>query len=134
MNDGVMRIQGKTYATVAHRAEQAHGETIRPTGITSTATTLQSLGPHHIITVTVTFQDGRVFSGSSEVIPAPPGQRASTPAQAAPVENAETSAFGRALAMAGWFGSGSGLAGYEEVARTQQPTPIKYQPGVTPQR
>ncbi len=134
MNDGVLKIQGRNYATVAHRAEQAHGETIRPTGITSTTTIFQSLGPHHIITVTVTFRDGRVFSGSSEIIPAPAGQRASTPAQAAPVENAETSAFGRALAMAGWFGSGSGLAGYEEIARTQHLTPIKYQSGVTTPR
>lgn len=129
MNDGLMRIQGKTYATVAHRAEQAHGDTIRPQGITGTTTTMTTLGPHHILTVTVTFRDGRTFSGSSEILPPAPGQRATTPAQAAPVENAETSAFGRALAMAGWFGSGSGLAGYEEVARTQQPTPIRYHPG-----
>jgi len=32
-----------------------------------------------------------------------------------PIETAETSAVGRALAMAGWFGSGDGIAGAEEV-------------------
>jgi hypothetical protein len=119
MTEGVLRIQGRAYATVAHRAEQAHGDDIRPTGITSTITTFHQVGQHTIVAVTVTFKDGRTFTGSSEIIPTPPGQRASTPAQAAPVENAETSAFGRALGMAGWFGSGAGLAGYEEVARAQ---------------
>lgn len=128
MTDGVLRIQGRAYATVAHRAEQAHGDTIRPTGITSTTTSYHQVGPHSIVAVTVTFQDGRTFTGSSEILTVPAGQRPTNAAQAAPIETAETSAFGRALGMAGWFGSGAGLAGYEEVARAQD-TISRYQGG-----
>ena len=108
---GIMSIRGKPYATVAHRAQQAHGESIRPTGIASTITRFQTIGDYCIVTVMVTFVDGRVFEGSSEISRGSGGGAQSS----APVETAETSAYGRALAMAGWFGSGDGLAGYEEV-------------------
>jgi len=80
-------------------------------GIASTVTRFTSLGEFHIVVVTVQFTDGRVFEGSSEVTRGSGGG-----AQASsPVETAETSAYGRALAMAGYYGSGDGLAGYEEV-------------------
>jgi len=116
-----MQIRGKPYATVAHRAQQAHGEHIRPAGIASTVTRFVTLGEFQIVVVTVQFTDGRVFEGSSEVTRGSGGG-----AQASsPVETAETSAYGRALAMAGYYGSGDGLAGYEEVtyseARTNAP-------------
>jgi hypothetical protein len=108
---GIMSIRGKPYATVAHRAAQAHGEAIRPTGITSTVTRFQTIGDYHVVTVVVTFADGRLFEGSSEISRGSGGGAQGS----SPVETAETSAYGRALAMAGWFGSGDGLAGYEEV-------------------
>ena len=116
-----MNIRGKPYATVAHRAQQAHGEHIRPMGIASTVTRFSSLGEFHIVVVTVQFTDGRVFEGSSEVTRGSGGG-----AQASsPVETAETSAYGRALAMAGWFGSGDGLAGYEEVTYSEARTTVR---------
>ena len=112
---GIMNIRGRPYATVAHRAAQAHGETIRPVGIASTVTRYTSLGDYHIVVVTVTFIDGRVFEGSSEITRGSGGGAQAT----SPVETAETSAYGRALAMAGYYGSGDGLAGYEEVAGSE---------------
>ena len=107
-----MNIRGKPYATVAHRAAQAHGEHIRPMGIASTVTRFVTLGDYLILVVTVQFTDGRVFEGSSEVTRGSGGGAQAT----SPVETAETSAYGRALAMAGYYGSGDGLAGYEEVS------------------
>lgn len=112
---GILQIRGKPYATVAYRAAQAHGELIRPVGIASTVTRYTSVGEFHIIVVTVQFTDGRCFEGSSEITRGSGGGAQST----APVETAETSAYGRALAMAGWYGSGDGLAGYEEVTNAE---------------
>jgi len=118
---GIMQIRGKPYATVAHRAQQAHGEQIRPMGIASTVTRFVTLGEFHIVVVTVQFTDGRVFEGSSEITRGSGGG-----AQASsPVETAETSAYGRALAMAGYYGSGDGLAGYEEVAYGEARTTVR---------
>ena len=114
-----MSIRGKPYATVAHRAAQAHGESIRPTGIASTVTRFHTIGDYYVVTVMVTFVDGRVFEGSSEISRGSGGGAQSS----APVETAETSAYGRALAMAGWFGSGDGLAGYEEVMIAEARSP-----------
>lgn len=118
---GIMQIRGRPYATVAHRAQQAHGEHIRPSGIASTVTRFVTLGDYHIVVVTVQFTDGRVYEGSSEVTRGSGGG-----AQASsPVETAETSAYGRALAMAGYYGSGDGLAGYEEVTYSEARTTVR---------
>ena len=106
---------------MAHRAAQAHGESIRPTGIASTVTRYTSLGDYHIVVVTVQFTDGRVFEGSSEITRGSGGGAQAT----SPVETAETSAYGRALAMAGYYGSGDGLAGYEEVTGSEARTTVR---------
>jgi len=87
-------------------------------GIASTVTRFVTIGEFQIVVVTVQFTDGRVFEGSSEVTRGSGGG-----AQASsPVETAETSAYGRALAMAGYYGSGDGLAGYEEVTSSEART------------
>ena len=116
-----MQIRGKPYATVAHRAAQAHGEHIRPVGIASTVTRFVTLGDYLILVVTVQFTDGRVFDGSSEVTRGSGGGAQAT----SPVETAETSAYGRALAMAGYYGSGDGLAGYEGVSYGETRTTVR---------
>ena len=116
-----MQIRGRPYATVAHRAAQAHGEHIRPSGIASTVTRYTSLGDYHIVVVTVQFTDGRTFEGSSEVTRGSGGGAQAT----SPVETAETSAYGRALAMAGYYGSGDGLAGYEEVTGSESRATVR---------
>ena len=75
------------------------------------------MGDTVLVRATITFADGRTSTGLAEV------QSASSGAQATnPLECGETSAVGRALAMAGWFGSGEGIAGAEEVraATTRQ--------------
>ena len=116
-----MQIRGRPYATVAHRAAQAHGEHIRPSGIASTVTRYTSLGDYHIVVVTVQFTDGRTFEGSSEITRGSGGGAQAT----SPVETAETSAYGRALAMAGYYGSGDGLAGYEEVTGSESRATVR---------
>ena len=90
-------------------------------GIASTVTRFVTLADYQIVVVTVQFTDGRVFEGSSEVTRGSGGG-----AQASsPVETAETSAYGRALAMAGYYGSGDGLAGYEEVSYGEARTTVR---------
>ena len=90
-------------------------------GIASTVTRFVTLADYQIVVVTVQFTDGRVFEGSSEVTRGSGGG-----AQASsPVETAETSAYGRALAMAGYYGSGDGLAGYEEVTYSEARTTVR---------
>jgi hypothetical protein len=116
-----MQIRGRPYATVAHRAAQAHGEWIRPSGIASTVTRFVTLGDYHIVVVTVQFTDGRTFEGSSEITRGSGGGAQAT----SPVETAETSAYGRALAMAGYYGSGDGLAGYEEVTGSESRATVR---------
>ena len=116
-----MNIRGRPYATVAHRAAQAHGEHIRPSGIASTVTRFVTLGDYHIVVVTVQFTDGRTFEGSSEITRGSGGGAQAT----SPVETAETSAYGRALAMAGYYGSGDGLAGYEEVTGSESRATVR---------
>lgn len=90
-------------------------------GIASTVTRFVTLGDYLIVVVTVQFTDGRVFEGSSEVTRGSGGGAQAT----SPVETAETSAYGRALAMAGYYGSGDGLAGYEEVSYGEARTTVR---------
>lgn len=69
-----------------------------------------------LVRATVVFQDGRRFQGSSMV-----NLDARSPAErSSPLETCETSAIGRALAFAGYFGSPEGIAGAEELALAQQ--------------
>ncbi len=111
---------GKSYATVQERLTAAHGETARPEGITSIVTVLQSLpsssGPVVFAIATITFTDGRIFTGISEA----QFDATSGADKTNPIEVADTSAVGRALAMAGYYGSDEGLAGAEEVRDAQR--------------
>jgi len=118
---GIMQIRGRPYATVAHRAAQAHGEWIRPSGIASTVTRFVTLADYQIVVVTVQFTDGRTFEGSSEVTRGSGGGAQAT----SPLETAETSAYGRVLGMAGYYGSGDGLAGYEEVQGSESRATVR---------
>ena len=106
----VVMVKGKRYETVAERVAQAHGEEIKPVGIHGITTEPQALGDTVVVKATVQFKDGRTFTGLAEVIATSSGAQSTNP-----VECAETSAVGRALAMAGYFGSGDGMAGAEEV-------------------
>jgi hypothetical protein len=108
-------IHGREYATVAERLKVAHGEADPPTGIQSIETRTIGVGNLVVVHATVTFQDGRHFDGTSMV-----NMNATGPAERdAPLETCETSAVGRALAMAGYPGSDAGLAGAEELALAQ---------------
>jgi hypothetical protein len=110
-------IQGKSYWTVAERITLAHGEEgIKPVGIQSVETRLEGVGQVLVVHATVTFVDGRVFEGMSMV-----NADSRSPAERnAPVETCETSAVGRALAFAGFFGSPEGIAGAEELHLAQE--------------
>lgn len=112
--------RGKQYRTVQERLEAAHGEKAQPVGINCIHTELRSMpgpsGPVVVITAAVTFEDGRVFTGISEA----QFDATSGADKTNPIEVAETSAVGRALAFAGYYGSDDGIAGAEEVRRAQQ--------------
>jgi len=106
-----VRIQGTEYATVNERLRAAHGEYIRPVGIQAVTTEVIAVSGTVHIRAVVSFVDGRNFTGVAEVT-AGTGRG---PQSKAPMETAETSAVGRALAFAGYFGSGEGLASTEEI-------------------
>lgn len=112
-----VEIHGQSYATVAERLKIARGEDFTPpTGIQSIETTTVQAGNLTVIHARVTFENGGFFDGSSLV-----NLQATGPAERdAPLETAETSAVGRALAMAGYPGSEQGLAGAEEIALAQR--------------
>ncbi len=105
-------IRGKPYVTVAERLRAAHADGVAPKGIASVSTHLTTAGEYVVLRAEVVFDDGRRFAGHAEVT-----RGDGSGAQGAcPVETAETSAVGRALAMAGWWGSPEGgIAGAEEV-------------------
>jgi hypothetical protein len=112
-------IRGKTYFTVSERIESAHGDTI-PVGIQSIETELATIDGVTVARATATFVDGRHFQGTASAnMAATSGVDASVP-----LENAETSAVGRALAFAGYPGSPSGgIAGAEEMMEAQRRAP-----------
>jgi len=112
-----VEISGKTYWTVAERLTLAHGdEAIKPVGLQAIETHLEVAGGIAVVHARVTFKDGRVFTGMSMV-----NADSRSPAERnAPLETCETSAIGRALAFAGYFGSPEGIAGAEELHLAQE--------------
>jgi len=107
-------IKGVAYETVHARLDAAHDTGARPKGIKSIATSPMEVAGRIVVCATVTFEDGREFSGISEAkLDATSGAD-----RDAPIECAETSAVGRALANAGYFGSG-GLASQDEIRSAQ---------------
>lgn len=131
-----VEIHGRSYLTVAERLKTAHGEGDPPVGIQSIDTRTAQIGSLVVVHATVTFADGRHFDGTSLV-----NMNATGPAERdAPLETCETSAVGRALAMAGYPGSDAGLAGAEELhlaqkraeARLAAVPGVRYGDGSTP--
>lgn len=107
----------KLYSTVQERLEVAHGETAQPVGIQSIVTDALALTATVVVLrATVTFTDGRAFTGISEA----QFDATSGADKTNPIEVAETSAVGRALAFAGYYGSADGIAGAEEVRQAQR--------------
>ena len=93
-----IRIHDTAYQTVSERLDAAHGgKAGRPNGIQSVASEFLTLGTVILCRATVTFQDGRTFTGSSEV----PIDSKEPAERDGPFECGETSAVGRALANAG---------------------------------
>lgn len=118
---------GKEYRTVVERLKVAHGEDALPVGIREIRTSIQSAGAgaHVVVLAVVVFGDGREFTGMSLArFDATTGADATSP-----IECAETSAVGRALAFAGYYGSDDGLAGAEELRDAQRFGPVR-KPGV----
>lgn len=124
-------IQGKTYWTVAERLTLAHGdEGIKPVGVQAIDSEVVAVGAMIAVRATVTFADGRRFTGHSMV-----NADSRSPAErSAPLETCETSAIGRALAMAGYFGSPEGIAGAEELHLAQERAQARSQGVIAPQR
>jgi hypothetical protein len=111
---GVVQIKGVAYETVHSRLHAAHDTGARPKGIKRIETSPMEVAGRIVVCATVTFEDDRQFSGMSEAkLDATSGAD-----RDAPIECAETSAVGRALANAGYFGSG-GLASKEEIQSAQ---------------
>jgi hypothetical protein len=111
---GTVTIKGVAYETVASRLDAAHATGIRPKGIKSVATSPMEVAGRIVVCATVVFEDGREFSGISEAkLDATSGAD-----RDAPIECAETSAVGRALANAGYHGS-EGLASKDEIRSAQ---------------
>ena len=111
-----MRIHGKEYAFVVTRLIAAHGEHVRPQGVADIRTEILEVGSYLVCRATVVFNDGRTYCGTAEVSKG----TGKGPQAAAPIETAETSAVGRALAFAGWLGDGSGIASAEEVIEAER--------------
>lgn len=115
-----VNISGREYATVAERLALAHGVALegyqQPVGIHSITTEIVQVGHLIVVQARVTFNDGRHYEGMSAA-----NLDSRQPAERdAPVEVAETSAVGRALAFAGYPGSEVGIAGAEEIQLAQR--------------
>lgn len=123
-----VQIQGQTYLTVAERLASAHA--YEPWGgIRSVDTTIEAVGALVLAHAIVTFGNGNRYHGVAEVT----AGNGRGPQAQAPVETAQTSAVGRALALALWPGSDRGLAGAEEVLEAQARPARSATPAVAPQ-
>ena len=98
-------IHNKSYKTVAERLEEFHKD--HPKG-SIVSELISNVGGVSIIKATVTFDD-RTFTGHASE-----KEGSSMINSTSALENAETSAWGRALAAAGY--AGSEIASADEVA------------------
>lgn len=112
-----VNIHGKEYFTVAERLKMAREtDYTPPVGIHAIVTEPKQMGALTVMVATITFDDGNIYTGCSLV-----NTSATSPAERdAPLETAETSAVGRALAFAGYYGSPDGIAGAEELELARQ--------------
>ena len=118
MNTGIVNIRGKEYQTVALRVQEfreAHPEWELSTEIIKADDTVV------IMQARICKEDGKCIStGHAEEF-----RSASQINSTSALENAETSAIGRALAAAGWGGTEFGSANEVQNAIHQQNTPKK---------
>ena len=105
-----VKIHGKDYTTVAERVQAAHAAG----GFAILSTEVLALGDTGRFYVRVQIQyQGKRYIGLSEV---PRNGKPGSPEATAPLEVAETSAVGRALAFAG-FGVDGSIASADELRR-----------------
>ena len=113
-----VQYENGTYRTVAERLRAALPD------IDDISSTLGCVEGMFFFRTVVTMTDGRSFTGHAEVTRG----FGNGPQSTCPLETAETSSVGLALAFAGHFGSETGIAGIEEIriaegrARTQRET------------
>ena len=124
-------IHGKQYWTVAERINLANGEGHElPKIIVTVESDVVQVGAITFVKARVGFSGGTTFTGIAMV-----NYDARSPAERnAPLETAETSAVGRALAFAGYFGSPEGIAGAEEIQLAQLREQAKSQGVIPPPR
>lgn len=127
-----VEIGNKLYFTVAERLKEADAREQPRKGIARIVTDVQEVGGMVVVMATVCFEDGFVSTGHAVV----KADSRSPAERDAPLETAETSAVGRALAFAGYHGSPEGLAGAEEIelARRRAEARATAQPQQTTRR
>lgn len=116
-------IHGKEYKTVSERTNEFHAKYIENIGVDTTIIQLdESIA---VVKAVVTKPDGRTFSGHAFELSSTSGVN-----ETSHLENAETSAVGRALAFAGFAGVEIASANEVEQAMAQRennkaPAPTK---------
>lgn len=105
-NDGIIKIHGKDYMTVAKRVELWHEDVKKHTDFSIETEVLQH-DPVVVVKAVVKW-DGKKFTGISSANPAKSIEKSN------PYEVAETSAVGRALGFAG-YGLIEGIASADEM-------------------
>jgi hypothetical protein len=115
---------------VAERITLANGEDYeKPKAIVTVDTDVHQVGQITYVKAQVGFAGGMTYTGIAMV-----NYDARSPAERnAPIETAETSAVGRALAFAGYFGSPEGIAGAEEIQIAQDREAQRGQRVIQPQ-
>lgn len=94
----VLLIKGKEYPTVATRVQLAHNG-VMGAGFSMVRNDVVSIGDRHFVRITIEIER-HAFSGTAEIHFNATGNTADA---TSPLETAETSALGRALAFAGYM-------------------------------
>ncbi len=110
MQNGIIKIHGKDYMTVARRVELAH----ESKALDSVKTEVLSFNPV-VVRAEVAMKGGKTYTGISAVL----RENARLIEKENPFEVAETSAVGRALGFAG-FGIIESVASADEMVRAKR--------------